>query len=122
MNIALWIVQALLAVVFLVVGLMKLVQSKDKLTERMRWAEDFSQRAVWLIGIAETLGGLGLVLPAWTGILPWLTPLAAVGLAAIQVGAASTHYRRKEYRTIIINAILIVLTVFVAYGRFSVFP
>jgi VIT1/CCC1 family predicted Fe2+/Mn2+ transporter len=84
----------------------------------MPWVEDFSQPAVRLIGAAEVLGAIGVVLPALTGVLPWLTPLAALGLVLLMVGAALTHLRRKEYGNVAINAVLLVLAAFVAYGRF----
>jgi uncharacterized membrane protein YphA (DoxX/SURF4 family) len=77
MNTALWIVQILLALMFFMVGLMKITQPKEKAAERAPYVEDFSQGQLRLIGILEVLGAIGLVLPAATGILPWLTPLAA---------------------------------------------
>ena len=118
MGVALWVVQGLLAVAFLGAGAMKLSQPKEKLAANMGWVEDFSQPAVRLIGAVEVLGAIGLVLPALTGILPWLTPLAALGLVLLMVGAALTHLRRKEYGNIAMNAVLLVLAAFVAYGRF----
>ena len=118
MSIALWIVQGLLAVAFLGAGASKLSQPKEKLLKNMPWVEDFSQPAVRLIGAAEVLGAIGVVLPALTGVLPWLTPLAALGLVLLMVGAALTHLRRKEYGNVAINAVLLVLAAFVAYGRF----
>ena len=122
MGVALWVIQGLLAVAFLGAGAMKLSQPKEKLAQNMGWVEDFSQPAVRLIGAVEVLGAIGLVLPALPGILPWLTPLAALGLALTMVGAALTHLRRKEYGTIAVNAVLLVLAAFVAYGRFFVLP
>ena len=118
MSIALWIVQGLLAVAFLGAGATKLSHPKEKLLKNMPWVEDFSQPAVRLIGAAEVLGAIGVVLPALTGVLPWLTPLAALGLVLLMVGAALTHLRRKEYGNVAINAVLLVLAAFVAYGRF----
>ena len=76
MNIALWTIQILLAAFFVMAGLMKVLQPKEKLAEQMAWVEDFSQRQIRVIGTLELLGGIGLILPAVTGILPWLTPLA----------------------------------------------
>ena len=118
MSIALWIVQGLLAVAFLGAGASKLSQPKEKLLKNMAWVEDFSQPAVRLIGAVEVLGAIGVVLPALTGVLPWLTPLAALGLVLLMVGAALTHLRRKEYGNIAMNALLLVLAAFVAYGRY----
>ena len=122
MGVALWVIQGLLAVAFLGAGAMKLSQPKEKLAQNMGWVEDFSQPAVRLIGAVEVFGAVGLVLPALTGILPWLTPLAAFGLALTMIGAALTHLRRKEYGNIAVNAVLLVLAAFVAYGRFFVLP
>jgi hypothetical protein len=118
MGIALWVVQVLLAVAFLGAGGIKLSQPKEKLAKNMAWVEDFSQGTVRLIGTLEVLGAVGLVLPALTGVLPWLTPLAALGLVLLMIGAALTHLRRTEYGNIPVNAVLLVLAAFVAYGRF----
>ena len=120
MGIALWVVQVLLALAFLGAGATKLSQPKEKLLKNMAWVEDFSQRTVRLIGTLEVLGAIGIVLPALTGILPWLTPLAALGLVLLMIGAALTHLRRTEYGYIAMNVVLLVLAAFVAYGRFFV--
>ena len=88
MGIALWVVQVLLAAAFLVSGATKLLQRKEKLVKNMAWVEDFSQGTVRIIGVLEVLGAIGIVLPALTGILPWLTLLAALGLGLTMIGAA----------------------------------
>jgi uncharacterized protein YjeT (DUF2065 family) len=62
------------------------------------------------------------VVPALTGILPWLTPLAALELVLTMIGAALTHLRRTEYGSIAMNVVLLVLAAFVVYGRFFVLP
>lgn len=120
MNTALWIVQALLALVFLGAGGQKLTQPYEKYAERMAYARDFSPGAIRAIGALEVLGAIGVVLPALTGILPWLTPTAGIGLGLVMLGAMATHLRRKEYSMIIVNLVLLALAVFVAYGRFVV--
>ena len=122
MNIALWVVQGLLALVFIMAGGMKVMQPKEKLAENMGWVEDFSPNTIRLIGTLEILGGICIVLPALTGILPLLTPLAAVGLALDMIGAMITHLRRREYSNFGFNIVLLALAVFVAYGRFIVLP
>src|SRR3954464_6696272 len=83
MNRTLWIVQALLAALFVFAGGMKLVLPIEEMTKDMALPGMFLR----FIGVAEVLGGLGLVLPGLTGIRPWLTPLAAAGLAIIMIGA-----------------------------------
>ena len=122
MGITLWVVQVLVAAAFLVAGATKLSQPKEKLLKNMAWVEDFSQPTLRIIGALEVLGAIGIVLPALTGIVPWLTPLAALGLVLTMIGAALTHLRRAEYGAIAVNAVLLILAALVAYGRFFVLP
>ncbi|MQY28400.1 DoxX family protein [Nocardia aurantia] len=119
MNVALWVVAGVLAVMFGMAGVMKSTQPKEKLSGKLPWVEDVSLPTVRLIGVSELLGGLGLILPAWTGIAPILTPIAATGLAVIMALAAVTHARRKEYPAIVFNLVLLAAAVFVAWGRFG---
>ena len=123
MNIALWVLQILLALAFGMAGIMKVTQPIDRLEARMGgWVKDVGLRGVRLIGTLEILGAIGLILPALTGILPWLTPLAAACLGLTMIGAMIAHGRRGEYSSIGINVILLLLTLFVAYGRFVIVP
>jgi uncharacterized membrane protein YphA (DoxX/SURF4 family) len=120
MNVALWIIAGLLALLFLGAGLMKISQPKEKLAASgMGWTEDFSPGAVKGIGALELLAAIGLILPALLNIAPVLTPLAATGLVVVMIGAAVTHARRKENQMIIINVVLLVLAAVVAWGRFG---
>jgi uncharacterized membrane protein YphA (DoxX/SURF4 family) len=120
-NVFLWIVQAVLAVMFAMAGVMKSTRPKAKLAEKLPWVADFSPATVRFIGIVELAAALGLILPAATGIAPVLTPLAATGLALIMLLAAITHARRKEPSAIAFNAVLLVLAAFVAWGRFGAY-
>jgi uncharacterized membrane protein YphA (DoxX/SURF4 family) len=119
---ALWVVQVLLAGAFVVSGATKLSQPKEKLLKKWAWVEDFSQGSVRIIGVLEVLGAIGIVVPALTGIVPSLTPLAALGLVLTMIGAALTHLRRAEYGAIAVNVVVLILAAFVAYGRFFVVP
>jgi uncharacterized membrane protein YphA (DoxX/SURF4 family) len=121
-NIVLWILQSLLALGFLAAGAIKLSQPKEKLQKNMAWTADFSAPTVKAIGALEILAALGLILPAATGILPVLTPLAATGLAIVMIGAIVTHARRKEAQTIVINVVLLLLAAVVAWARFGPYP
>jgi uncharacterized membrane protein YphA (DoxX/SURF4 family) len=122
MNIALWIVQGLLAAMYLTAGVMKTFMTA-KTQEQMVWAKRHPQNYVRFVGTAELLGALGLILPLLTGILPWLTPLAAVGLAVVQLLAIfMEHVPNQEYKSVPMNVVLFLLAVFVALGRFGVFP
>ena len=121
MNIALWVVQVLLAVLFVFAGALKVFQY-DRARAMLPWVKDVPRGLVTFIGTAEILGGLGLLLPALTGILPWLTPLAAVGLATIMILAIGFHFTRREGQGMAITAVLLVLAAFVVYGRYLVVP
>jgi uncharacterized membrane protein YphA (DoxX/SURF4 family) len=123
MNLALWIIAIVLAVAFVGSGLLKIVRTKDQLVASgMGWAQDFSPSTIRLIGSAEILGAIGLILPAALHIAPILVPLAAVGLALVMVGAAAVHARRKEWPFVAVNAMLLALAVIVAWGRFGSYP
>lgn len=119
MNLALWIVCGILAVAYLTAGLMKALRSRESLQPSLPWVADFSAGTVRLIGVAETLGAIGLILPWATDIARVLTPLAAVGLVAIQALAIPVHLRRKEPKALATNIPLLVAAAFVAIGRFA---
>ncbi|HEY5223625.1 MAG TPA: DoxX family protein [Microbacteriaceae bacterium] len=116
MNVTLWIVQILLTVVFLVSGITKVIRRSEKLKAGL---PEFHPGVIRLIAAAEILGALGLILPGVTGMAPILTPIAASGLAIIMIGAVVTHARRKEGKAVTMNAVLLILAVVVAIGRFA---
>jgi uncharacterized membrane protein YphA (DoxX/SURF4 family) len=122
MNEILWILQGLLGLLFLITGAMKIIRTKEQLAAQLGWVNDVSQPVIRLIGFVEILGAVGLILPSVTGILPWLTPLAAAGLALTMVGAALTNYRRKELPMVGLNTILLVLALLVGVGRLWIMP
>ena len=119
MNVFLWVLQIVLAAMFAMAGVMKATQPKDKLVEKLPWVEDFSATTVRFIGVVELLAAVGLILPAATGIAVILTPLAATGLAIVMVLAMLTHRRRREPSAIVFNAVLLVVAVVIAWGRFG---
>ena len=127
MNIALWILQILLGLMFSIAGFMKALQSNEKIKEtggeRMAWVDSLTEQQVTIIGVLELLAGIGLILPMVTGILPILTPLAAVGLVLTMIGAAILHIQRGDgSQAIVTNIVLGLLAAFVAYGRFVLVP
>ncbi|AXB41220.1 DoxX family protein [Amycolatopsis albispora] len=121
MNLSLWIVAGVLAAVFVLSGIGKLVVPHGKLAglRGAGWVNDFSPAFVKALGFFEVLGGAGLVLPAVTGVAPVLVPVAAVGLAIIMAGAATVMIRRREFGHMVANLVYLVLIVFVAWGRFA---
>ena len=97
MLIALWILAALLTVGAVAVGTLKIARPKSALKAAgMDWTDDFSPAAIKGIGVLEIVGGAGVILPLATGILTFLTPIAASCLVVVWIGAAVTHVRRRE--------------------------
>jgi len=115
MVIALWIVAGIAALANIASGSMKLL-SYDNYAKNAPYTQDFSPAFIRTVGALEVLGGIGLILPQLTGILPWLTIVAGFGLAIIQAGAIVIHTRRKEYKSLPVNVVLLVLPLFVALG------
>lgn len=116
MNIALWIVQILVGLMFLTAGTMKAF-TYEKAKASLPWVKDVPKGLVTFIGVAELLGGLGLILPYAIGIAPILTLIAAIALGVTMILAAGLHAKRKEYQGIGMNLILLALLLFVAIGR-----
>jgi len=119
MNIALWIIAAVLAVLFLASGVQKLITPRAQLAKTMQWADRFSTPAVKAIGVAEVLAAVGLIVPAALGIAPILVPLAATGLVLLMVGAIITHLRLHEHQPLAMNLTLLALAAVVAWARFG---
>jgi len=119
MNIALWTAQVLLAAVYGMLGFKKIFQT-GKLRAQMEWARDETPGSLRFVGASELLGATGMILPSLTGILPWLVPLVAVGLALIQLLAILTvHLPRNDYNILPLNVVLMALSIFVAAGRWA---
>jgi len=121
MGVLVWILQIVLAVLFVAAGLVKLIRPKAQLQAQMGWVDDYPDNGIKAIGAAEVLAAIGLILPALTGIGTIFIPLAAVGLVLLMIGAAITHGRRKEYPFVAGNVVLIVLALIVAWGRFGAY-
>jgi len=109
MTVAYWIVAALLALLYMYSGGLKMLRSPDQLRPMMGWVDTVPLRLVRTIGVLEVLGALGLVLPPLTGLAPVLALAAAVGFVLIQVGATSLHLSRGEVKVIGLNIGLLVL-------------
>lgn len=106
MTIALWIATGVLAALYLMAGFMKATTPYETIGVKMAWVNSFKPGQVKTIGVLEVLGGLGLVLPAATGILPWLTVVAAFALVVVQILAIVVHVRRKEFSVLPMNVVL----------------
>ena len=123
-NLLLWIGQILLAVAFGGVAYTHTLGfEQSSVRPGMGWLAAVGRDRMRIIGILELLGAIGLILPAATGILPWLTPVAATCLAVLMAFATTLHARRAgEGRNIVLNAVLGVIAALVAYGRFVIAP
>src|SRR5436190_10835891 len=113
MNIALWIVQGLLAALFLFAGGAKLVLPLDQMTGPVALPGWFLR----FLGVSEVLGALGLILPGLLRIRPGLTPLAAAGLVIIMIGATVITLVGGMVAVALMNLVVALLAAFVAYGR-----
>jgi hypothetical protein len=120
-NVALWIVASVFAAWCLGAGLTKMIQPREKLATGWVWVEDFSPGAIKAIGALQVAVAFGLILPPSLGMAPVLVSLAALAVAALMTGAAIMHHRRNEIRMILPRVILLLLAVFVAWGRFGAY-
>jgi DoxX-like protein len=117
-NRALWIVQSLLAALFLFAGAVKLVMPLEVLTDQLPLPGAF----IRLIAVAEMLGALGLILPSLLRIRPQLTPLAAAGLVSIMVGAVIVTVATIDVPSALMPLVVGLLATFVGYGRARLAP
>ena len=122
MNIVLWVVQGLLALLFLMAGSMKAFTPLATMRKKMTWASGFPAAFVRFLGVAELLGAIGLIAPAVTGIQSWLTVAAAVGFVMVMVSAFVFHTSRREYQNIGVPLVLLGLSVFIVLGRGMLAP
>jgi len=119
MNVALWILQVLLAALFLWHGWLFLSPPAE-LVEIMN-----KEFALWFrifLGVAEVLAAIGLIVPGVTRILPSLIPITAVCLMIVVVSATALHSTRGETGSAVTTAVLFVVLAFVAYMRWKVNP
>lgn len=119
-NTTFWVAQVVLASAFLAHGLLFLFspEAVRKIKKQLPFPEGFMR----FVYVAEVLAAFGLVLPGLTGLLPWLTPLAAAGLAPIMAGAAVFHLSRREIPPLVVTAVLFALAVSVAGVRWFGIP
>jgi uncharacterized membrane protein YphA (DoxX/SURF4 family) len=120
MNVVLWIGQGVLAAIFAVSGTLKSTQSKERmLATGQTGVREFPLPAIRLVAAAELLAVVGLIVPQASGVAPVLTPLAALGLAVVMVGAAVAHTRLQEAPTAAVNVAILLLCAAVAAGRLA---
>ena len=120
MNTSLWIGQVLLAIIFLNSGINKSFLPEQKLVAKgQTGVAGLPATVIHFIGVAELLGTVGIILPWWIQVAPILTPIAALCFAVIMALAAPIHYKRREPQNVAINSVILLISLFVAYGRFA---
>lgn len=118
MNTLIWTLQGFMVLVFMFSGICKSVYSEPKLVSiGQTGVEGLSMPLIRFIGISEIVGSIGLVLPQLLHIYPALTPVSAVCLGAIMIPAAMIHYKRKEYKQVMLNTTFFVICLAIAYYR-----
>lgn len=119
LNLALWVVQVLLAVTFVGTGVWKLLTPIDDLAAKMPWMGEVSPAFLHTTAVLDLLGGVGVFLPSATRIAPRLTALAALGCVGLMAGAIVFHLQRGEAASTPFNVVMAALSAFVAWGRAS---
>jgi uncharacterized membrane protein YphA (DoxX/SURF4 family) len=119
MNIILWVLQILLALVFLAHGILLLKPPADVL---VLMNQVMSTAFRIFLGVAEVLAAVGLTLPGITRIMPWLVPCAAAGVMIVMISATILHISRGEISSAITTVVLLALSTYVAYMRWKVKP
>jgi hypothetical protein len=120
MNPVLWVCQGLLAILFLASGGAKISMSRERLLATGQTGiAPFPMPVVRLAAASELLAAVGLIMPWASGVLPVLTPVAAVGLGAVMIGAAGAHLHLRERRSAAVNVVFLLVCVFVAVARFT---
>jgi uncharacterized membrane protein YphA (DoxX/SURF4 family) len=128
MNVALWTVQVLWGVFFCLTGFGKIMCYRPEvwnhtLHQPVAWFSAVPQGLFVFVGVCEFLGGVGLILPAMTGVKPKLTSLAAIGLTLVMILAAAFHIVRGEFNFFLpLNLVLGGVAAFIAYGRLMARP
>ena len=116
MALAVWIVQGLLGLIFVITGCFKFFQSREKvIASGGTWAEDFKPGTVKLIAGAEIICGIAVIVPKLLGYGSYRTFISAAGIALIMAGSIYTHLKRKEFQHAIINSVFLIMGLFVAY-------
>lgn len=122
MNIALWIIQSLVALLFFGAGISKLFRPIEQLATQYPWMKSAPPAFVRFIGVCELAAAVGLILPSLTRILPWMTVAAGVGIAALMACAVVFHLRRREVPPAVITTAILLIALFITVGRWTLAP
>lgn len=118
MSLFLWILQIVLAVMFMGIGGQRLTRSAQQL-RKLPWTDRYPVGLIRALGAAEVVAGLCLLLPGMLGMVPLLTPAAAAGLVVLMALAVAMHLRRGQRQAAVLPAILLVMAAIVVWGRLT---
>ena len=118
LNVLLWVLQVLLAMLFMFSGVMKFVMPVEEMTKQITLPGWF----LHFIGVAEILGAIGLVLPGILRIRTGLTPIAAAALVIIMIGATAVNLKTGQNGAALTTVVVGLLLVFLAYNRWRIAP
>jgi uncharacterized membrane protein YphA (DoxX/SURF4 family) len=118
LNVLLWVLQVLLALIFMFAGVMKFIIPVEEMTKQIAMPGWF----LHFIGVSEILGAIGLVLPGILRIRTGLTPLAAAALVVIMIGATTVNLKTGQRGAALITVVVGLLLVLVAYTRRRMAP
>jgi uncharacterized membrane protein YphA (DoxX/SURF4 family) len=117
MSIALWIVQCLLGLIFVITGSFKFFQSREKvIASGGTWAEDFAPVLVKAIAGVELICGLFLIVTKILSLDHNIAAIAAASISLIMTGAIYVHIKRQEYQHAMINTVFLLMALFVVYA------
>lgn len=119
MNTILWIIQGLLAAFFIMPGLGKITGSKEKHIADGHLKANNSIMPIRILGVLELLGCIGIIAPWLTGVTPILTPITAVCFCIIMAAGMFVHTKKQEYKMLPMLIVVFLLSVVVAYFRFT---
>lgn len=118
MNIAIWTLQGTIAIIFMYSGINKSIYSEQTLVSKgQTGVEGLPTRLIRFIGISEIAGATGLILPSILDIYPYLTSISALCLGLIMIPAAIIHYKRKEHQSVVVNVVILLVCLTIAYYR-----
>ena len=120
MNIALWILQVVVGAFFVYHMTLLLRPNPERLRQGMKYVLEMPSGLRVFAGVADGLAGIALIFAGFIRPVDWLVPMAAAGLVLLMIGAIVFHLFRREYPNIALNTVLLLLSAFIAYGRFEV--
>ncbi|GAB3403234.1 hypothetical protein GCM10027515_13890 [Schumannella luteola] len=118
MSIFVWVISGLLCLAYLAAGGFKTFGPDARIYAAFPWAKQVGMASTRIIGALELLGALGLILPVLLGMAQILTPIAALGLVAVQIAAMTFHIQRREFQALPVNVVMLLLAAVIAVLRF----